>query len=145
MAAIARSLLLWCALAAAALAADARTEITGELERMASGLSSANADTVLRPVADSLPGRAQLEENVRAMLRMAVVATTIEPREWKTEGARTVVTLDWFLEMRRGGDGSVLASQRRRQLVTTEWEKQGKRWKLVSLSPLEFFAPPASQ
>ena len=145
MAVIALKLALALFLAVSALAVDPREEITGELAGIASDFSSSNADGIIKRMASTMPGRGALEENLRDMLQVAQVATTIEVREWTAAGARTIVILDWFLEMRRAGDGSVLATQRRRQLVRAEWEKQGKRWKIVALKPLEFFAPPASQ
>lgn len=137
---------MWaCLIASFVRAGDARQEITAELGEIASALSAGNAEGVMKRVAASLPERDLFEGNVRGMLQLAQVATTLEAREWKTEGARTVVVLDWFLELRRSGEGSVLATQRRRQLVEAVWEKAGKRWKIVALKPMEFFAPPASQ
>lgn len=145
MAAIAPKLFLTLALAGAAFAADAREEISNELANIAADFSSANADGILKRVSSTLPERNTLEDNLRAMLHLALVSTSIEVREFTAAGARATVSLDWYLEMRRNGEGSLLATQRRREVIHTVWEKQGKRWKIVELKPLAFFAPPASQ
>ena len=145
MAAIAPKVFLALALAGAALAADARDEISNEFANIAADFSSSNADGILKRVASTLADRNTLEDNLRAMLHLALVSTSIEVREFTTVGTRATVSLDWYLEMRRGGEGSLLATQRRREVIHTVWEKQGKRWKIVELKPIAFFAPPASQ
>ena len=56
------------------------------------------------------------------------------------DDVRRQLELDWFLQIR-----SKLATgplERRRDKVTCRLERKKKRWKVVSLEPVKFFAPP---
>jgi hypothetical protein len=60
----------------------------------------------------------------------------------KQEGsdAVQVVELDWLLEI-RGKDQSHIF-QRRQSIVKCRLERKGRKWRIVSLDPQSFFAPP---
>ena len=50
------------------------------------------------------------------------------------------VELDWLVHIVNRQDGAV--AERRRQRVKCRLEKSGKKWRIASLEPLEFFAAP---
>lgn len=108
-----------------------------------SDFSSDNANGIMKRIADAMPERDLFERQIRAMLAAAQVASSVEVRNFEERGAgKASATLDWFLELRRGGSNSVLSTQRRRQLIHCSFEQQGKRWKFTAISPVAFFAPP---
>src|SRR5262249_8631301 len=47
------------------------------------------------------------------------------------------VEVDWLLQLSVGNEKTV----RRHQTIRCPLEHQGKKWKIVSLDPLDFFAP----
>lgn len=130
---------LWLTLAAEPATREQANELAAEL---AADLSSDRADQFLRWFAEEMPGRGEFAANIEAMLRAAEVATTLEIRTFRAVGQGFVVEIDWYLEMRRR-EGGLLSTQRRREFVTLEAVKPGKRWRVVKLEPLSFFAAPS--
>lgn len=106
---------------------------------LAADLSSDRADQFLGHFAGDL--RAELEANVEAILKSADVATTIELKSFQATAKGFNADLDWYLELRRR-EGGMLETQRRRELIRVEVEKQGRRWRITKLSRPQFFAPP---
>jgi hypothetical protein len=50
------------------------------------------------------------------------------------------VDLDWLLAINEK-DGSGIRKETRRGVVKCRLERQGKRWKIVALEPVDFFRP----
>jgi hypothetical protein len=76
---------------------------------------------------------------VAALVNQAEVSSSIEPLRDEGSDARRSVDLDWYLEVRSLlQDGPIL---RRREVVHCELQRKNKRWKIVSLAPMQLFAP----
>ena len=132
--------LLLLAFVATVVLADPRQEIYDLIGTMASGLSEANAGQFLKAFDPSMKGYADLEKNVRALVEQADVVSTIELVEDSGDDQQHSVTVDWLLQIAPKQDGAALT--RRQQNVKCRLEKQKKKWRIVSLEPLEIFAPP---
>jgi hypothetical protein len=50
------------------------------------------------------------------------------------------VELDWLVHIVDRQDGAL--AERRQQRVKCRVQKSGKKWRVASLDPLQFFAPP---
>ena len=136
---IGRALVI-AAIAAATVGADASSETFDVIASMAAGLAEDNAAAFMKPVDDAMPGREALAANVRALLLQSEVVSGIDRvRDDGSEASRTLV-LDWGLQLKRRGPD--LRIERKRETVTVTLKKDGKRWKVTSIVPLEFFAPP---
>jgi hypothetical protein len=110
---------------------------------MAQALSAGSPSEFLAPFQRSMPGYRQLESQVFALLNQAEVASSVELVQDQGDDQRHQVELDWILEIRSNlPDGP---SERRRQLLKVTLTRRGKNWRIVSLDPLDFFAPLANR
>lgn len=105
-----------------------------------------NAEAFLKGIDPKMSGYGQLSADIHAMVEQSQVESDIQPA-LTNEGddhKRTVV-LDWTLRMKRptpDGGGQI---DTREQIVTFHVEKQGKKWRVTSIDPLNFFRPPKYQ
>ena len=77
----------------------------------------------------------------RAISRQAEVQSSIEVVENEGDDRRRSLELDWILRIRREQEAT---PGRRQQRVKCRVEKSGKKWRIIALEPLEFFAPPGA-
>jgi hypothetical protein len=128
--------------AASAFAADAAQDVWEVVTKLAAALGSGDAGEFLSLCDSTMPGYAALRVNVSALIAQADAESGIDPVENAgSDGARQMV-VDWQLHLvDRSGLQRVT---RRRENVKVSLEKRGRRWKIVSLQPIVFFAPPAS-
>ena len=132
--------LLLLAFVATVVLAEPRQEIYDLLGSMASGLSEGSAEQFLKAFDPSMKGYAELAKNVRALVEQSDVLSTIELVEDSGDDQQHSVTVDWLLQIGAKQDGAAVT--RRQQNVKCRLEKQKKKWRIVSLEPLEIFAPP---
>jgi len=126
-------------LALALLYGDAQSEVLDLLGSLTAALTEVNVEGFMAAFDKRMPDYDRLKTNVEALVNQADVASSIEPLKNEGDDSRRSVDLDWFLEVRSLlQDGPIV---RRREVIHCELQKQGKRWKIVSLKPLEFFAP----
>ena len=138
MRAIVRSALL-LVLAAAAYA-DPHDDVIEAFASMANALTIANPGEFMKPIDPDMAGYDSLKTNVEALVKQADVVSSIEPLQDAGNASKWVIDLDWLLEVRSlVQDGPVV---RRRQILHCELENKKGHWKIVSMKPLEFFAPP---
>lgn len=138
MAAIGRRAFLLGA-SATHLRADARQEIHDLLANMATDLANGLARPFVKNFSPSMPGFAELSKNVDALLATADVSASVEVREVDASAARVVAQVDWYLECKAKRDITEL--RQRREILRMEFQKSGKRWQIVTLSPSNFFRP----
>lgn len=135
-----RRLLLFTALAAPLGAADPAREVWDLFSNMASALAAGDAASFLAAFDPAMPGFPALRDDVMALVRVDSVQSAIDALRNDGDDRRRSVDLDWLLHLTSLGDSSKVT--RRRETVHCRLEKQGKRWKIVALTPLSFFAPP---
>ena len=134
---------LFLVLLAAPALADTRQELIDIFGAMATALSEDDPETFLRAIDPDMPDYARLAANVRALAAQNDLSSSIEIT--KQEGSDTiqVVELDWLLEIRGKDQNHTVV--RRQSSVKCRLERRGKRWRIVSIDPQTFFAPPAVQ
>ena len=128
MGAIARSLL--GLLVVAGLASAQTSDVLDLVRHAAEALADNEPNTFLDLFDRKSPQFPALHTKVEALLA-APVASTIDVVSDEGSATKRELKLDWVIRVGRG--------EPRRQLVTCEIEKQGKRWKIVSIAPLELF------
>ena len=133
-----RALLL--AALAASLRADSADQVWELIGSLASSLTNGSGDDFLRVFDRSMPGFEQLRTNVNALISQADVQSSIDPVSNEGDDQKRTVEVDWL--MRMTGHDSVSAAVKREERVKCRFEKQGKRWRIVMLEPLSFFAAP---
>lgn len=138
MPAIVRSALLACVLAAS-LGAGAHDDVMELVTTMAGSLIEVNIPQFMAAFDKSMPDYDQLKANVTGLVAQAEVSSDIEPLMESGNDQKRSIDLDWLLQVRSlAQDGPLV---RRRQIVHCELEKIKKHWKIVSIKPLDFFAP----
>jgi hypothetical protein len=130
---------LWLCFGASALRADAASDALEVVASMASALSGVNVDQFMDAIDKDMPGYDTLRESVTALVNQAEVTSSIEPVRNEGDDSRRAVDLDWYLEVRSLlQDGPIV---RRREVIHCELRKEKKNWKVVTLKPIDFFAP----
>ena len=135
-----RAMLLF-PLAACCRAADPAREVLDLVGDAAASLSAGNAALFLKAFDPAMAGYAKLRENVTGLVAQGEVQSLIDPLEDEGDDRRRTVQFQWTLLLQRGQQAT--ASTRREQVVKCRVEKQGGKWRIVGLEPIEFFAPGA--
>jgi hypothetical protein len=130
------------ALAAAPLCADDAADVWDLLSQVAAALADGNVMEFRQAFDRNMPGYQTLETNVTALVSVYEVGSTIEPLSQEGDSRTQTVELDWFLELVEQQDETNVT--RRRERVRCRLVKNGKKWKITSLEPVAFFAPPAA-
>lgn len=115
------------------------TETVTDTGSNGGSLPTANARKFMQAIDPAMPGYAQLRDNVLAMEQGWDVESGVDIV--KNEGDERVrsIDVDWTLSL-ISRDTNVAAVQRR-QVVTCRIEKQGKKWRITLIAPLQFFGP----
>lgn len=79
----------------------------------------------------SMPGYVQFRSEIEEMAGAGEIGCAIDFVNTKADGAKMTLDLDWLLEPE--------GERPRRAVIHCTLEKKGKRWKVTSLSPLDFF------
>jgi len=136
------------------LRADAASDVWSLIRDAADSLTEADAPGFLDCFDPKMPGYEELRTNVAALIaesappppmaqsdREGIFCSIGLVSEEGDDKARSL-ELDWILDVRQRS-GAVGAT-RRQQNVKLRVEKQGKKWRIVALDPIGFFAPPDS-
>ena len=125
--------------AAPAFAADPAQDVWEVVTAMAAALGVADPGAFLAACDSGMPSYQTLRANISALVAQADIESGIDPvRNEGTDTAREV-EVDWQLQLiDRSGLQRVT---RRRENIKLRFEKRGRKWKVVSLEPVAFFAP----
>ncbi len=127
------------AIFAMCLLADTPREIVDVFGAMAAALSDVNVSEFMGAFDKDMPGYGKLKNDVTALMTQADITSSVEPVKDEGDDSTHTLDLDWYLQVRSlYPDGPIVT---RREVIHCQLRKQGKRWRIVSLQPLEFFAP----
>jgi hypothetical protein len=87
-----------------------------------------------------MPNFQDFRRDVVALTDLADVTNSIEVLSDTGDDTHRAEELDWFLEIVGKSDPHPM--ERRREVLKFRLERKGKKWKIVSIEPLHFFAPP---
>jgi hypothetical protein len=148
MRAIVRSAIL-VSIAAAFACADAHDDVIEVVTTMAgsltevsgvgAGLVRGNVSKFMSAFSKDMPDYGTLENNVTQLVMQAEVSSSIQTVTEDGDDRARTIDLDWVLQIRSlEQDGPVIT---RREVIHCALRKEKKHWKIVSLKPLDFFAP----
>jgi hypothetical protein len=130
-------------LAAAVLAmAQTPSDVVDFFRGVASTLDQAHSDdpnfpTDARPFLDKfdprMPGFAAFRDEIEAVVAAGHVGSVIDFVTDEGDDQRRTLQLDWLLHIED--------QQPRRQILKCTIERQGKKWKITALEPIDFFKP----
>lgn len=151
MEAIARSAVLAC-IAVSLACADAHDDVIDLVSMMSGALTElegvgqsevrGNVSRFMSAFSKDMPDYATLENNVTALVTQAELTSSIKTLSEDGDDQARTIDLDWVLQVRSlQQDGPI---DQRRQVIHCALRKEKKHWKIVSLKPIDFFAPPKS-
>ena len=131
------------------LRADSAQQVYDLFADMAAALSAANPQGFLADCDESMPGYNRLSEDVTALVREYLVQSSLELNKNEGDDQKRTVEVDWLMTLRPVGEGTFskpegMASANREQVLKCTAAKRGRKWKIVSLEPLDFFTPPGA-
>jgi hypothetical protein len=139
---IARRLLLAVLAAPLLKGDDPAQEVWDLLAEMAAALVDGDAGRFVLAFDPKMPGFQELRAAVSGLLARAEVESTIDPVQNTGDDRRRTLEADWSMRLvDREGARHITE---RRAAIKCGFEKQGKKWKVVSFAPADFFAPPSA-
>ena len=138
-----RRLFLATAFASLPARGDTSQEVVDLLGRLAAALSEGVPEAFLRAIDPSLPDYGRFAANLTALVSQNDVSSSIEIVKQDGDDNVQVVELAWTMEIR--GKGQNRSYEKRESLVRCRLERRKKQWRVLSLEPAVFFAPPASR
>jgi hypothetical protein len=138
---------LWLIPVAVLLAAEPSQEVWDLFTGLAGSLSGNDASGFLSAFDRSMPGYDKLREQVTALagptavngVRLTEIANYVDVVRDVGDAQHRTVEVNWRMRIKRSGDATAGAA--REQKIECKLEKRGKKWKIVAMSPIEFFAP----
>jgi hypothetical protein len=79
----------------------------------------------------SMPGYATFSDQIEAMVAAGEVSTTIDFVNTEGNDQKRTLELDWLLQSE--------GQRPKRAVIQCTIEKRGKKWKITSIAPIEFF------
>ena len=128
------------ALGRAARAADAQQQVFDLFSKIAAALSDDDPAMFVEAVDPNMPHFADFRRDVVALTDLADLTNSIEVLSDTGDDTHRAEELDWYLEI--VGKSNPHPMEQRREVVKFRLERKGKKWKIVSIDPLHFFAPP---
>ena len=90
-----------------------------------------NARAFLEHFDKSMPGYAEFSDQIEAMVGAGDVSTTIDFVNQQGDEKKRTLDLDWLLQFE--------GERPKRAVVKCTIEKRGKKWKITSIAPVDFF------
>jgi hypothetical protein len=124
---------------AALIRAAADDEIRDLLALIASALAEADLRRVFDQFDPDMPELPTLRAHLEALTTQANVLSSIVVVESVEEEGACRADLDWVMEIRSKNVTGFI--EQRRALVKCAFRKVKRKWRIVGLSPVSFFAP----
>jgi hypothetical protein len=138
-----RGLSLALFLVSAALAmAQTPSDVVEFFHSVAATLGDAHSDDPITPTNASpfldkfdsrMPGFATFRDEIEVLVAAGRVGSVIDFVSDEGDDRKRSLELDWLLQIED--------QQARRQILKCTIERQGKKWKITALEPIEFFKP----
>ena len=128
------------AMAGAARAADAQQQVFDLFSKIASALSDDDPAMFIEAVDPGMPNFQDFRRELVALTDLAALTNSIEVLSDTGDDTHRAEELDWFMEIVNKADPHPL--ERRREVVKFRLGRKGKKWKILSIDPVHFFAPP---
>jgi hypothetical protein len=113
-------------------------DVQNFLRETAEDLSNKDSRNFLNHFDPKMPGYETLHYEIEGLVARNAVVSTIEIVTDKSDNdnQRHQIELDWIL--------IVDSDPSQRKVVKVTIEKQGKKWKITAINPIEFFKPAAA-
>jgi hypothetical protein len=106
----------------------------------AEGLANGDASVFLDQCDRNMPGYSALRANVEGLVNGNQVTSTIVPVSDEGDDQRRSLELDWLLALNDKQNPDI-RKDTRRAILKARVSREGRRWKIVALEPVDFFRP----
>jgi hypothetical protein len=121
-----------------AAVADTAADIQNVFSGAAEALINDDAAAFLEAFDRNMPDYAALRSNIEGLLAAYEVGSTIEVITDEGDDQKRTIDLDWLLiTTEKFAINST--PQTRRAVIKCRLERQGRRWKITGLDPVDFF------
>jgi hypothetical protein len=120
------------------LRADRPEDIRAQVVYVASALSGGNPSDALGPVDKSFKDYGKLRDYFAGLTQAYQVASEVDIKDEDDREADTKLQVTWRLTLT--DPATTISTQRSAEIDLTLVQKEGK-WKIVELSPVDFFNP----
>jgi len=103
---------------------------------MASAISEDRPELAMTDVSKKMPDHDRLRDNLIALCEQAEVTSSVADLQ-EDNGE---VTADWILRIKLKAEEGRM--EERHETVAMRFGREGKKWKIVALQPVDFFGPP---
>ena len=125
-------------IAAVALFAETPVGVLDLFREAAEALADNDPDAFLAKFDSSMPAYPTLRDEIAGLMAAYDVGSTIEVINDDGEDQKRSLDLDWLLVLaEKNVDNG--RNETRRRVVKCTVEKQGKRWKITALEPIDIF------
>ncbi len=106
-------------------------DVVDLFQAVAADLAQNNPSEFLDHFDRNMPGFATLRDEIESLLGAAEVGSAIEIVTDEGDDQKRMLQLDWVLE--------ITDQQPKRAILKCTIVRQGKKWKITALEPIEFF------
>ncbi|HTQ58210.1 MAG TPA: hypothetical protein VMI94_27295 [Bryobacteraceae bacterium] len=128
------------AICTVALAADAPQQVFDLFSKIASALADNDATAFVDAVDPNMPHFYDFRAGLAALVATADLTSSVEVISDAGDDTHREAELDWILQI--VGRSDPHSVEDRHQTVKFRLERKGKKWKITSIEPLNFFGPP---
>ena len=121
------------------LLADTHADVVNLFASMTSALAYENTAGFMAAFDKNMPGYDTLSSYIAGLIGQAEVTCDVEWNKDEGDDTTRSVDVDWTMQIRSREMAGPMVQ--REQTVHAELVKQKKHWRIVSISPLDFFAP----
>src|SRR5579862_6234968 len=125
---------------APASASDASQQVFDLFSKIASALADNDATTFAGALDPDMPHFSDFRAELNALVGEADVTSSVEVMTDTGDDTHREAELDWVLHITGKSDSH--AVEERHKAVKFRLERKGKKWKITSIDPMDFFAPP---
>jgi hypothetical protein len=104
---------------------------------MATDLSSSNISGFMTAIAKDFPARDELRQQLEGLISAHDPNSSVEIQTTSGTEDKQTAKVDWYLALRSRTDNAV--ALQRREVLTIEFTRVSKRWRITALTPREFF------
>jgi hypothetical protein len=129
--------------------ADAHDDVIAVFTKMAAALTqtgvdggtsiAGNVDEFMSAFSRDFQEYDGLKQNVMALVNNAEISSALDPITEEPGSQTYKIDVDWFLQIRSLQQDGPITS--RREVIHCELRREKKQWKIISLAPVNFFAP----
>jgi len=117
--------------------ANPQDEIRAILASMATDLSAGNISGFMTSLAKDFPARDELRQQLQGMISSHDINSSVEIQTASGTEDKQTAKVDWYLALRSRTDNAI--ALQRREVLTIEFTRSNKRWRITALTPINFF------